>query len=144
MKFKTSLLIVTALIGGPSFTNCISSPKDMDSQEFKSIISVPDQETAFAKERTYSDFQKFIKEAYLKIGQNEANILQMKNKISAVKNESCKIELEMLDSIERSNATFKLELDDYVQKGSGDWQLFKTDFCTGLNNLDTAFNSGGN
>ncbi len=145
MKLNSIPLILIALATIPFLTNNINSTKninikDYSNPEIKSFDSNLIIKAAMVQNVTYSDFQKFIVEANLRINQNEINILKMKNKFTSDECESTKINLNMFDTMSKSNEAFKLKLDDYTKNGSGNWKIFKTDLYTELNAFDEFYN----
>ena len=142
-KSSISILIAICFVGF-TLINCNSSTKNVIKEDIsdayinKEIINSAN-EIAFAQKDIYSDFQKFIKDANLKINKNLKNISDLKQVSLAdgnITNETFYLKVEEL---EKNYKEIKTELDNYVAYGSGNWKEFKSDFDTSLNEFDIAF-----
>lgn len=143
-KSSITSLITICFIGFTLF-NCNSSTKnvikeDISDTYIKRDIIDSDKEIASAQKDIYSDFQKFIKDANIKLSKNLENISDLKQFSTAEGNISNQTFYTKVEELEKNNIEFKAELDNYVANGSGNWKEFKNDFDTSLNEFDIAFN----
>ena len=143
MKLSSILPFLLLLLTGCSLTNCSSSFGDRNVNDFtekkvnKSNVDTG-EEIAYANKDTYSDFQKFIKEANTKITRNEINISEIKLNNVESKDDLNIVNAEMIDELKTSNQTFKITLDNYVQSGTGNWKTFKSELFVGLDELSAS------
>ena len=142
---KSSIIILTTIFFvGFALFNCNSSIKKVIKEDdsyfsIKKEINNSDKIIASAQKDTYSDFQKFIKDANFKIIKNVENISDMKQLLLADGNITNKTFIKEVEELEKDNNEFKTELDNYVANGSGNWKDFKNEFDTNLNEFEIAF-----
>ena len=133
------------VITGLAITNCKSNSSNVNeeyytAQDAKKKMANSEKEIASAQKDIYSDFQKFIKEANTKISRIEKNISELKLKSIEDKKKANEGYFIKIKDLEKSNDVLKMELENYVHEGNGNWQTFKTDFYHNLDELEIAFN----
>jgi hypothetical protein len=130
MKNISIFPIITLAFAGLFLTNCNQQSKNLvaesysDSNAKKSIVA--ENEIATAQKDTYSDYQKFIKDAYSQLGQNEISILKLESETNDIDENSTGIFRSGIEDLKTSNNTLKRQLDEYVENGSGNWQTFES------------------
>ncbi len=145
MKNSTIRSLVAICFLGSTLINCNSSTKTVIKEDAKDIyinkdVVTSENDIAKAQKDIYSDFQKFIKDANLKLIKNSENISDLKQISLTEGNITNSTFNSKVDELEKSNNEFKSELDNYVANGSGNWKEFQNDFDTNLNELEIAFN----
>jgi len=145
MKNISKLQIVILAFAGLVLTNCHPKSKNLISESYSGPISeklnVQKSDTATAQKDTYSDYQKFIKDAYSQLDQNEITILKLQRESDGVGEELIVNDHTEIEGLKNSNKSLKMQLDEYVLNGSGNWQSFETEFCNGLWELEIACNN---
>lgn len=145
MKKSSIIILVTICFVGFVLINCNSSTKNVIKEDvtdtyIKKEVINSDKEIAFAQKEIYSDFQKFIKEANLKINKNLRTIIDLKVASVAEGKITNETFYSKVEELEKNNNEIKAELDNYIANGSGNWKEFKGDFDTNLHEFDIAIN----
>ncbi|MBL0103676.1 MAG: hypothetical protein IPP51_07935 [Bacteroidetes bacterium] len=146
MKHYLSLPTLIVLASTVMFQGCESNNRAVKI-ELTALGSLPGQlvssenDIAFAQKETYSDYEKFIKEAKLKISRNEASIVRMNARIPRMKKASQEAFKRSIDLIASKNVVLKAKLELYIEDGVGNWQTFRKELFAELNALDLEINN---
>ncbi len=148
MKIITTLHPIALVFIGLFFTHC-DSPAELivaenfPKREVKELV-VHQSEIATAQKDTYSDYQKFLKDAYSKLDKNETAIVKINHDSNLVLENSLRTNVSEIEDLKISHNTLKCELDDYVKNGTGNWQTYKTEFYCEFDQLEIACNTTSN
>ncbi|MFL5727872.1 MAG: hypothetical protein ACJ75J_00175 [Cytophagaceae bacterium] len=126
------IYISSTLISG-----CSNSAENV--QKAQDNVKNANQDLDIANKEYLADVEAYRKEAAAKIAANEKSIAEFKARKQADKN-AAKADYDLeVAALERKNSDMKKQLDDYQFQGAEKWDLFKSEFSHGMDELGKAF-----
>lgn len=137
-------LAVTAFITGTFLTGCMpSSQKDENAEVKEQNAKVPVLNTKSDLNISQLDsltiIQQFKAEYDKKIIANEKRTTEIKTSFADATIENKAIYEKKLAGLEKRNSELKIKLADYKEEGADQWQTFKSDFKSDMDELGEAF-----
>ena len=117
---------------------CQSSAEKV--QKAKDKVQEAKSDLEKARFDSITEYQQFRKEAEEKIAAQEKIISDFRIRIANEKLENKAIYEKKLAELEQKNTDMKKTLENYIEQGQNNWQLFKTEFNRDMNKLGEAFN----
>ena len=144
MKKTILTLAVTLFIAGNIFTGCVSPSQKVENAEEKVLDAKKDVKEAqndlnVIQNEAEMDYQQFRIVYDNKIMANEKSIAELKVNIEGANEENRVTYKKKLAELERRNNDLKIELNDRKSDSSDDWQEFKTEFKSDMDELGKAF-----
>jgi len=136
---KTGLIImISFFILAIMIIGCQSSAEKV--QKAKDKVQEAKSDLEKARFDSITEYQQFRKEAEEKIAAQEKIISDFRIRIANEKLENKAIYEKKLAELEQKNTDMKKTLENYIEQGQNNWQLFKTEFNRDMNKLGEAFN----
>lgn len=132
MKNKYFILAVILLIAGSVFTGCNNR------DDTKEKVELANKAMIEAQAQFEKDWQQFKTDAELKIDANQKLIDDLK---AAMKTTSAKFKAKYENQVltlEQKNIELKKQLNDYKYAGKDNWEEFKKDFNSEVDNVMVA------
>ena len=144
MKKILFTLAVTAFITGTFLTGCMPSSKKGENAEVKEQnAKVPVLNTKsdlnISQQDSLTVFQQFKADYDKKIIANEKRTAEIKTSFADATKENKAIYEKKLAGLEKRNSELKIKLADYKEEGADQWQTFKSEFKSDMDELGKAF-----
>lgn len=147
MKKTILTLAVTLFIAGNIFTGCSNSPSQTQKVEnaeqkvldAKKDVKEAQQDLNVIQNEAEMNYQQFRIVYDNKIMANEKSIAELKVNIEGANDENRVTYKKKLAELERRNNDLKIELNDRKADNTDDWQDFKTEFKSDMDELGKAF-----
>ena len=140
MKKSILSLAVCTFITGAIITSCNTSSEKVENsqnnvQEAKKNVEEANNDLDKANQEYLKDIENYRKEIADKIAANDQSITELKTRIKHEKKEAKADYKKTIDKLEQKNSDMKKKLDDYKADGKEKWELFKTDFNKGMDEI---------
>lgn len=86
-----------------------------------------------------NELDKYKKQSYTKIDENNQSIIDFKSRIALEKKEAKADYQAKIDDLEKKNSDMKLKLDNYKMDNKEKWENFKEEFNHDMDELGAAF-----
>ena len=144
MKKTILILVVTMFIAGNIFTGCVSPSQKVENAEEKVLdakkeVREAQKDLNVIQNEAEMDYQQFRIVYDNKIMANEKSIGELKVNVAGANEENRVTYKKKLSELERRNNDLKIELNERKSDGSDDWQEFKTEFKSDMDELGKAF-----
>ena len=140
MKYSIGILTTVTLFAAFVVLGCDSSSNEMERAETSVIEAERDYE--IAKTEVEADLRKFKVEKESRIAENEQNIEEIKLEINNESNSELRSNHQQrLDRHVATNRQLKRELDNYNVSDRNNWNNFKNNFETRMDDLGDSLNN---
>ncbi len=144
MKKIFFTLAVTIFIAGAIFTGCVSPSQKLENAEenvvdAKKAVLDAQSDLNQAHQDSITEYQQFKIEFENRIIANEKSIEELRAKIVNANDENKVLYEAKLAELQKRNSDLKMKLDNYKEDGTDQWQTFKTELKSDLDELGKAF-----
>jgi hypothetical protein len=137
MKKLIFTITASILLTGAIFTSCNTAAEKVENAKDKSVKA--DEDFNIANEEYLADVNNFRIETEAKIEANKQMISDFNLKIASAKKDAKDYYVEQVAVLEQKNIAMKEKLDAYKVSGKDNWETFKTEFSSDMNDLGEAF-----
>jgi hypothetical protein len=137
MKKLIFTITASILLTGAIFTSCNTAAEKVENAKDKSVKA--DEDFNIANEEYLADVENFKKETTVKIDTNKQMIADFNLKIASAKKDARAYYVEQITILEQKNIAMKEKLDAYKVSGKDNWETFKTEFSSDMDELGEAF-----
>jgi hypothetical protein len=134
MKNITLLITALTLISTIAIQGCDKSSNKMDKAETAAIEA--ERDMAVANSELQAEIQIFRLEANNEITENNRSIAAIKREIQNTDANVREAHVVRIENLERSNQNMKRQIDNYRQSNKANWDSFKKDFNSNMNELE--------
>jgi hypothetical protein len=144
MKRILFTLAVTTFIASSIFTGCNSPTQKTENaeenvQETKVPVLNNESDLYLTQKDSLSTFQQFKANYEKQINANEKRVAEIKMSFADANKETKAIYNKKLAGLEKRNSDLKTKLAEYKDDGAGNWQIFKIEFKSDMDDLGKAF-----
>ncbi|MBC7411219.1 MAG: hypothetical protein H7331_02030 [Bacteroidia bacterium] len=136
MKLLSTIPIV-ALVVMATYTSCKTPAEKVDKAEEKVIEA--NQNLEIATNDYLVDIEKYKIETANKIAANDKSIADIKVKVLSQKEDVRDKYVKRIEKLERKNTDLKKRMDDYKASGKENWEHFKLEFKSDMDDLGKSF-----
>jgi hypothetical protein len=137
MKKLFFTLTASLLLTGAIFTSCDFATEKINN--VKNSASEANEDFSNAKEEYLVDIENFKAETATKIEANNQKIEALNVRIEYAKKDVKAYSQEQINILEQKNSEMKIKLDEYKEDGKDNWEIFKTEFSSDMDDLGEAF-----
>jgi F0F1-type ATP synthase membrane subunit b/b' len=136
---KKSILILTAttFITGTLLMSCNNSAEKVENAQEK--VEEAKEELDEANKEYLKDVENYRKETSDRISENERIIVDLRTKKDNAKKEIKEEYRKKIDQLEQKNKELKKKIDEYQVSTKEDWERFKREFNSDMDELGKAF-----
>jgi len=144
MKKIVITLAATVFIAGMLLTSCNSTSQKIENaedkvQNAKEAVVDAKSELNLALQDSVTEFQQFKTEFQNQITANEKSIAGLRLSIVDASRENKILYEKKIAELEKRNNDLKTELAEYKEDGTNQWQSFKSEFKSDMDELGKAF-----
>jgi F0F1-type ATP synthase membrane subunit b/b' len=136
-----SFLFIFSFISAYTLTSCENKAQNVE--DAQKDVKEANLDLATANREREAEIAKFKKEAADKIAANEKSIAEFKARKEADKKVAEAQYNKEIEKLEEKNSDMKKKMDDYKFESAEKWEIFKSDFGHGMEELGKAFTELG-
>lgn len=146
MKTRIILNLFLATLVSISILSCNKSPKSkqVDLNEAKQEVEIAKEDLDKATTDSVNAFNKYKSSIQIKLVENERIITNLKDKIKDKDRKTQTLYYKQLENLQIRNTELKLKIENYRQRPTQKWELFKVDFNNDLDDLGKTISTTAN
>jgi len=140
LTLTTSILLGVAIsifLASAIFTSCDTGAEKVDNAKNKAVEA--DENFYKVNQEYLADIDSFKRETAAKIDANNVMIADFKTKTAYAKKDAKVYYDELIAVLQQKNIEMKAKLDAYEENGKDNWETFKAEFSSDMNDLGEAF-----
>ncbi len=137
MKKSTVVLFFVTLAAGAAFTSCSTPAEKVENA--KENVAEANKDLEKANNAYLVDIENYRRESDAKIEANNQSIIEFKKRIESEKKSAREEYNKTIVDLEAKNSDMKKKMDEYKADTKENWEKFKSEFNTDMDNLGQSF-----
>ena len=133
MKKSISAIAASLFVAGVILTSCNTSAEKVENAQ--NNVTEANKDLDKANQEYLADVENYRKETAGKIAANYQSIVDFNAKIEHETKKTKATYKKRITELEQKNTGMKKKMDDYKADGNEKWQLFKTEFSKGMDEI---------